>query len=69
MKDPRDGKLGRIGFYGCTGRLVTVGRPQRKGKPPINFNVDCPACERRHVVNPMWRERLSTDREPEVSLP
>lgn len=68
-KPPPQGELGRIGFFGCTGRLVTVGRPKKPGKPPINFKIDCPACERPHVVNPMWRARLPTDREPEVSLP
>lgn len=64
-----EGNLGRIGFFGCSGRLVVVSRPKKPGKPPVNFNIDCPACGRRHIARPMWRERLPTDREPEVSLP
>jgi hypothetical protein len=66
---PSESALGRIGFYGCSARLVRVARPKKPGKPPQSFVVECPACERTHVIKPMWRERLPTDQEPEVSLP
>lgn len=68
MSDESRENLGRIGFYGCTGRLVAVGRAKKPGKPPIQSTVDCPACGKSHVVSFMWRERLAEDRTPEVSL-
>lgn len=64
---------GKIGFYGCAGRVVRVGLaidPGAKGKPPAGVRVACPACGNDHTVAISWRQPVDADadREPDLVL-
>jgi hypothetical protein len=55
-----------IGFYGCSTQLVRIGRrPASSRSRPKTVTVPCPACQREHRVQPLWRHRDSTD-DPEA---
>jgi hypothetical protein len=43
----------KVGFFGCSGRLVRC--RVDSDRPPHTITVECPACERQHVVQITWR--------------
>lgn len=64
---------GRLGFYGCAkageSRVIRVAW-QGEGRAPRSADVECPVCDKRHRVEPIWRKATELDegRKPDITL-
>lgn len=51
----------QVGFFGCSDRLVRVGRKADGSPAPKRRVIDCPACSKEHAVNFAWRRARGDD--------